>query len=102
MTVSLVGRMAIGRSSSLCPDLVTQATCAHTRIPSLPPLPMQAVQVSVAAPTERAGRQGDMHACCALLSAARCRGSLLLEQGTPAAQVPDKGAAACMGTHAHE
>lgn len=27
MTVSLVGRMAIGRSSSLCPDLVTHATC---------------------------------------------------------------------------
>jgi hypothetical protein len=31
MTVSLVGRMAIGRSSSLCPDLVTQATFAQKR-----------------------------------------------------------------------
>ena len=31
MTVSLVGRMAIGRSSSLCPDLVTQATYAQAQ-----------------------------------------------------------------------
>ena len=30
MTVSLVGRMAMGRSNSLCPDFVTQATCTHT------------------------------------------------------------------------
>lgn len=29
MTVSLVGRMAMGRSSSLLPLLVTQATCAQ-------------------------------------------------------------------------
>ena len=27
MTVSLVGRMAMGRSRSLCPALVTHATC---------------------------------------------------------------------------
>ena len=30
MTVSLVGRMAMGRSRSLCPALVTHATCTHT------------------------------------------------------------------------
>ena len=37
MTVSLVGRIAIGRSSSLCPDLVTQATCnAKTQYDPLP------------------------------------------------------------------
>ena len=29
MTVSLVGRMAMGRSRSLCPALVTHATCTH-------------------------------------------------------------------------
>ena len=30
MTVSLVGRMAMGRSRSLCPALVTHATCTPT------------------------------------------------------------------------
>ena len=30
MTVSLVGRMAMGRSRSLDPAFVTHATCTHT------------------------------------------------------------------------
>ena len=32
ITVSLVGRMAIGSASSDCPDLVTQATCPNNPI----------------------------------------------------------------------
>lgn len=36
MTVSLVGRMAMGRSRSVWPDLVTQATCtaSHNQAPA--------------------------------------------------------------------